>query len=235
MGYDYDKGIVSVPAYRTDILHEVDLIEDIAIAYGYDNFKPEIPEVSAIGQADKKEIIKSKIADILAGLNFLETSSYHLTTKNEQVKKIGLKNENSVYVKESKTEYNLLRKDLSHYMLKIFGENADVEYPQDIFQIGKIFEGYKEKESLAIASAPGNFTKLKQVLEYFAKMLGVKFEICEPKDFPVWFIDGRVGEIKFNNVCIGFLGEVHPRVLKNFRIKMPVSLCEIELEKAFEN
>ena len=38
MGYACQDGEVSIPAYRADILHQVDLIEDIAIAYGYENF-----------------------------------------------------------------------------------------------------------------------------------------------------------------------------------------------------
>ena len=38
MGYDYYKDIVSIPAYRSDVLHQIDLVEDIAIAYGYENF-----------------------------------------------------------------------------------------------------------------------------------------------------------------------------------------------------
>jgi len=252
MGYDYNKGVVSVPAYRADVLHEVDLIEDIAIAYGYGNFKPEIPEVSTIGQADKKEIVKDKIANILAGLGFLETSSYHLTTKRDQIKKMGLKGQEFVEVKESKTEYTCLRKDLTHYLLKIFGENVDVEYPQEIFQVGKVFEGYKEKESLAIALCPGNFTRLKQVVEYLGRMLGVEFEVVEPSgdgsggggvgsggvdgsggrvEVPKWFIEGRCAEVKLGGESIGFFGEVHPRVLKNFKVKMGVALGEINMEK----
>ena len=50
-------------------LHEVDLIEDIAIAYGYDNFIPEIPEISTIGQEDQKEIVKNKKNGILIPKN----------------------------------------------------------------------------------------------------------------------------------------------------------------------
>ena len=46
MGYDYKNKTAFVPAWRTDIMHEVDLIEDIAIAYGYDNFKAEIPHIA---------------------------------------------------------------------------------------------------------------------------------------------------------------------------------------------
>jgi len=230
MGYDHSKGVVSVPAYRIDVLHEVDLIEDIAIAYGYNNLEPEIPEVSTIGEIDQNVVLKSNIAEILVGLNMLETSSYHLTTKEHQIKKMGLKKSDFIEVLDSKTKYTILRKDLTHYLLKILGENVDVEYPQEIFQIGTVFDGLDEKENLAIALAPGNFTKLKQVFEYLGKMLGVKFEIVEPDEIPGHFIEGRVGEVLFEGKKIGYFGEVHPRLLRNFKIKMPVALGEICLD-----
>ena len=238
MGLGFNGKEVLIPAYRTDIMHEVDLIEDIAIAYGYDNLVPVIPEISTIGEISKEEIIKSKIRELLIGLNLIETSSFHLTTKDYQINKFGLKdtNERYVEVENSKTEYNLLRKDLSHYLLRILSENVDVEYPQEIFQIGTIFSGnsgVEEKTNLSIALAPGNFTRLKQILEYLGKMLDVKIEILKTNNFEPYFIDGRVAEIKINNKMAGYFGEVHPRILKNFKVKMPVSLVEINLEELF--
>ncbi|MBI2628975.1 phenylalanine--tRNA ligase subunit beta [Candidatus Pacearchaeota archaeon] len=234
MGYEYKNKSVLIPAYRTDILHEVDLIEDIAIAYGYENFMPKIPQISTIGEQDKKEVIKKKIAEILTGLGLLETSSYHLTTIDDQIKKTELKETNAVEVMDSKTEYNILRNDLAHYMLKILSENVDVEYPQEIFQLGKIFHQesniIKEKEHLSIALAPGNFTKAKQIIDYLSKMLNIKFNIVNSSKIPGYFIDGRAAEITFNNKSIGHIGEIHPKILNNFKIKMPVALLEIDIE-----
>ena len=87
MGHNYNEGIVESPAWRVDILHEVDLIEDVAIAYGYENFIPEIPKIFTIGQEDPKESIKRKISNILTGLKMIEVSNYHLTNKDDQFKK----------------------------------------------------------------------------------------------------------------------------------------------------
>ena len=239
MGHDYSKGEVLVPAWRTDILHEVDLIEDIAIAYGYENFVPELPAVSTIGEEDKKEIIKRKIAEILVGLGLLEVSNYHLTSKNNQFTSMGIPEKQEkkfIEVEQSKTDFKILRKDLSHYLLKNLSENVDVEYPHRIFEIGKVFsiepktDKITEKESLAIAVAPGNFTELKQILEYLFRMLDIKISINEPSDVPAHFIEGRVIEIKIGDSVIGMLGEIHPKILKNWKIKMPVSLMEISLD-----
>src|SRR3989338_2228281 len=73
MGYEYNNRKLLVPAYRADIIHQTDLAEDIAIAYGYENFKETIPQVATIAEEDKLEIFKGKISELLAGLGFLET------------------------------------------------------------------------------------------------------------------------------------------------------------------
>ena len=247
MGYNYNKGIVEIPEYRTDILHEVDLIEDVAIAYGYENFIPEIPEISTIGQEDAKETIKRKISEILTGLNILEISNYHLTNKRNQFKKMNLQEKDFIEVEGSKTDYNILRKDLTHFLMKILSENIDAEYPQKIFEIGKVFElnennkvsGSKEilcreKENLGLAISPGNFTEVKQIIEYLSKITHMEINLKETNEFPNYFIDGRNAEIIFEDKKIGFIGEIHPKILKNWRIKMPVALFEISLEEIFE-
>ena len=242
MGHSYSKGKVESPAWRTDILHEVDLIEDIAIAYGYDNFTPIIPNVSTIGKESSKQIIKSKIAKILAGLNMLEISNYHLTNKKDQFTKMGFNEKQEkgfIELEESKTEYNIMRKNLTHYLLKIISENIDSEYPQRIFEIGKVFNkenNIRESEKLSAAVVPGNFTELKQILIYLFEMMNVKINFKEPesKAIPNWFIDGRIAEIKIDDQLIGHIGEIHPRILNNWKIKMPVALFELDLEKVFE-
>ena len=240
MGHNYNKGKVEIAAWRTDILHEVDLIEDIAISYGYDNLEPEIPKISTIGEEDRKETIKRKIAEILIGLRMLEVSNYHLTTKKEQFTDMDITEKQErefVEIEESKTNYNILRKDLSHYLLKILSENVDSIYPQQIFELGRVFE-LKEKiiesENLAIAITPGNFTELKQILEYLSRMLGINIKLGEIKNIPEHFIEGRTSEININNESIGVLGEIHPKILRKWKIKMPVALLEINLEKIFQ-
>ena len=232
MGYNYSKGSVEIPSWRIDILHEVDLIEDVAIAYGYENFIPEIPEVSTIGQEDQKEIIKRKISEILVGLNLLEVSNYHLTNKRDQFKNMGISEKQEkdyIEVEESKTDYTILRKNLTHYLLKVLSNNIDSEYPQRIFEVGTVFDP-NETEKLAVALTPGNFTEIRQILEYIFRMLNIKIKLKETEDIPKYFIEGRVGEIILNNKSIGFIGEIHPKILKKWKIKMPVALFEIDLE-----
>lgn len=238
MGYDYNKRNVKIPSWRTDILHEVDLIEDIAIAYGYDKFVPEIPEISTIGEEDLKTIMKRKISEILSGLGMLEISNYHLTNRKSQFKNMNLPEEDFIEVEESKTDYNILRTDLSHYLLKIISENSDSEYPQKIFEMGKVFQKngkIEETEKLSVGITPGNFTDVKQVLDYFSKMIGIEFRVENDENQKEFLIKGRAGKIILNEKEIGFIGEVHPKILRNWKIRMPVSIFEVSLEEIFKN
>jgi phenylalanyl-tRNA synthetase beta chain len=242
MGHNYNSKTkeVEIGPWRTDILHEVDLIEDVAIAYGYENFIPEIPQISTIGQENPDEIIKRKIAEILTGLNIIEVSNYHLTNKEYQFIKMGIQEKqekNFVELENSKTDYNILRKDLSSFLLRNISENVDSEYPQKIFEIGTIFELKKdieEKDKLALAITPGNFTEIKQTLIYLFKSLGIQATLEESEEFPLHFIDGRTANIIFEGKKIGTLGEIHPKILRNWKIKMPVALFEIDLKDIFK-
>jgi phenylalanyl-tRNA synthetase beta chain len=235
MGHEYKNKTVSIPAWRTDILHEVDLIEDIAIAYGYDKFAPEIPNVSTIGEESKESKIKSTISEILIGLGMLETSSYHLITKREaDIMKL----QNKIEVLDSKTDYKILRPNLLIPALRILSENKDHEYPQEIFEIGRVFgaddsleTGIKEHDDLVVACSPANFTKIKQVLSYLANSLGLEYEleVLEHKNF----IEGRTAAIKLNGKAIGYVGEIHPETLREWGMKMPVAVLEISLDEIF--
>lgn len=237
--------IAEVPCYRTDILHWIDLTEEIAIAYGYDNFVPEIPEISTIAQECDFDKQKRALGNVLAGVGFLECSSYHLTTK-KNIRKAHFDFNDFIEVESSKTERDVLRMDLMTNILQIFSENSDAAYPQKIFEMGRIFRknsevadgrgpvaesetGILESERLCIGMIDEKmgFTEIKQVLDYFFKMIDVEFDLADVEDSN--FIAGRCGKVVVHGKEVGRVGEVAPRVLRNWKIKMPVVAAEMDL------
>jgi len=243
MGIGYEKNknksIALIPPYRTDILHEVDIGEEIAIAYGYEKLIPEIPNISTIGEENKISILKRKISEILIGLGLIEVSSYHLSTKEKQFKNLCIKEykDDLIEIINSKTENNILRTSLLAQNIQVLSENLDSSYPQKIFEIGKVFKNnnscetkIEEIERLAISLCheKANFTEIKQTIDYLMRMLNINYEIRE-SEHPS-FISGRCGEIIVNNKPIGFIGEISPYVLSNNKIKMPVASLEISIE-----
>jgi phenylalanyl-tRNA synthetase beta chain len=242
IGYDDKKKVALIPAYRTDILHWIDLTEEVAIAYGYDNFEPEIPDISTIAYENPTDKMKRTIGNILAGLGLLETSSFHLTTK-KNIKKMHYEFNDFIEVEDSKTERDVLRIDMLTNLLQIAGENSDAAYPQKTFEMGPVFSkdvskdsetGVEEEERLAalLIDENVNFTELKQVLDYLFKMLDVEYSIENVDNSN--YIVGRCGKIVVSGKDIGFIGEVAPRVLKNWKIKMPSVALEIELGFLFD-
>ncbi len=234
MGYEYSAGKIKIPSWRVDVLHEVDVAEDVAIAYGYDKFIPHIPEVSTIGEESFSSTLSRKIGEALSGLGLLEISTYHLL-KIEEAQQ--LKKEELLIVENSKTEYKVLRPNLFIPGLRILSENKDREYPQCLYEIGTVFlkddsgmseTGVCEEEHLFIAGSPKNFTDMKQYLNYLATSLGVTFTLKEGDHSGL--IEGRVADIYIQDRYAGYFGEVHPETLRTWGLKMPLVILELNLK-----
>ncbi len=233
MGYDYKNKYVYIPKYRSDILHEIDIIEDIAIAYDYNNFKSELPSLSTVGSENPFNNLKEKIAQILIGHKFLETSSYTLTSKKILNKmNISL---NYIETENAKSqEHNILRPWLIPSLLQVLYENKHNEYPQKIFEINTVFKKDKEVTRLAclITHKKTNFTEIKQIFDSLMQQLNLKYEIKETKHNS--FIEGRVGRISIKGKEVAYIGEIHPSVLTNFNLNLPVSAFELNLTDLFK-
>ena len=231
MGFGYKNKTVLIPAYRYDIMHQVDLIEDIAIAYGYENFKEEIPNVSTLGVEDEFEKFKRKVKDIIIGFGYLECNSYNLISE-EVLNKMEVKLNNIKVLNPVNVEYDTLRSWVIPSLMKILSENKHHEYPQKIFEVGAVF-GKEEFERIGLLSCHGNasFTEAKQVLDYLFNSLGLsyKLEDVEHKSF----IKGRVGRVYCEGKKVGYVGEVSPSVLERFGLDVPVVGFEVNLSEVF--
>ncbi len=241
MGYDYKNKKVYLPAYRADILHQVDIIEDIAIAYGYENFKEEIPHIATIGQEDQFEIFKRKIAEIMVGFNLLETNTYHITNLKDHNKKMNFDSNVITLDNPTSSEYSILRAWVIPSLLKVLSTNTHNEYPQNIFEISRIFKldnktetNVKETTRLAVIICEKNadFTKIKQVFDSLMRSLGLKYKI-DSVNHPS-FIPGRAARISIKEKKVAYVGEIHPEVLENFNLSMPVACFELNLSDLFE-
>jgi phenylalanyl-tRNA synthetase beta chain len=236
MGYGFDTGFVLVPAYRADILHMVDLAEDVAIAFGYDTFEPEIPSVSTIGEEASIESFKRRISDILIGLGLVETNTYNLTNANDQ----NVKMETDLKLAELESavniDYNVLRAWMMPCLLKVLQDNKSNEYPQNIFESGNCFKLDDSSETgvyefcrlaVALCSPDSDFTRIKQILDCLMSAIGLEYDSKEV-EHPS-FIPGRVARISVGNLDIAYIGELHPLVLSNWGLEMPVACFELNL------
>lgn len=241
MGYGYDHGSALIPPYRADVLHQIDIAEDVAIAYGYQNFKEEIPKVATIAHENDLEVFKKKIVDILVGLGMIEVSTYHLLDKEMQTKKCNMDAEVVEIIDPVSKDYNSLRSWMIPCLLNVLKNNKHNEYPQNIFETGTIFriDGKKEtgveeaaRLGVLLCNNKADFTEIKQVLDLVFRMIGINYEIIEA-EMPS-FIPGRVGRVVVKGKKVAYIGEMSPVVLENFKLEMPVAALELNLSDLFE-
>ena len=235
------KGVVEVmiPAYRIDVLHEVDLVEEVAIGYGYYKFKPTFPSSVTIGKQHPAFKTANMARQIMIGLGFTEAMNFTITNENLHYKKMRRKAEKSVKLANPvSTEYTMMRQDLLPSLMKNLADNKHESFPQKLFEVSDVVRLNSKQETrcerrlhlAAVSShATANFTEIKSTVEALMANMGLNcWKIRETKRSS--FIDGRAATISFKNKQIGMVGEVHPEVLNNFEIENPTAAFEIDLE-----
>jgi phenylalanyl-tRNA synthetase beta chain len=242
MGFGYEKKTALIPAYRPDIIHPADLAEDIAIAYGYENFKPILPSKATAGKEDDFEKFRKQVSQILVGLNMLECSTYHISNEKTEFKDMGIKPTDYIKLANSiSDEYNVMRYGMLPGLMNVLRGNTHNEYPQTIFESGYVFRlgksdtGVEERNKLAvvISNADADYTKARQVLDYLFRNLGLNAEIKKTENSS--FTPGRTGKVMLSGKEIGIIGELSPQVLENFGVEMPTAGFEIDLSVLFKS
>jgi len=236
-GMNGDK--VLIPAYRTDIMHNIDLVEDIAIAHGYEKFEPRIPKIATIGQPNPAENFSNHLRTAMIGLGFQEVVNFVLSNEERDYVATNRGPEPHIEIWNPKTaDYTMARTSIAPSLLHTLSLNASSEMPHKIFEVGltvqldpKAETGARNERRIAaaISHSSANYSEMKAFTETVLSQLGKKYEFEESKDS--MFIPGRAVLIRIDGKKVGVMGEVSPKVLSNFKIEYPVTLFELEAGK----
>jgi phenylalanyl-tRNA synthetase beta chain len=241
MGYNCvektkSKLSVSIPAYRADILHEIDLIEDVAKGFGYENFESDFPKSLTFGKKLASQDFYDAFRSIMIGLGFNEVTTFTISNEKDEFEKIGLKKDTCVEIQNPiGEEFSCLRVGLISSLLKILNENRHHALPQQIFELGIVVnEKFKNNFRLGFVKidAKANFTECKSLVEAVMRDIGVTYEI---KDFNhSGFVKGRCAEVIVKNKNVGFFGELHPQTISNFKLEHPIIAFEINVDILYQ-
>ncbi len=230
-----DKIIVGYSFYRGDILHWVDVVEDLLISYGFNNIVPQKIEMNVVGSQSEEARYTDFVREGAIGLGLQEVQTYNLTSRELQEKQMFLENEEFVEIANFVSlNYQIFRKRMTPQILSFLAKNKSQEYPQRIFEIGTTLELDSTKENgvnqknvlcIAITHSNTNFTEIKSILVSIAKYLG-KEAVVKKATFP--FFGENSGEVVLGGKK-GYIGEVKQTVLNEFGLKKPVTILEIEI------
>ena len=243
MGYDSeiidDQQIrVFIPSWRADILHEIDLVEDVAVGYGYDNIKKDLPHSFSFGQPLVHKEHIQKLRTILIGLGFTEVTTFPLSNEHDEFEKIGKPINQHVEIQNPIGEdYTCLRIGLIPSLLRMLSDNKHHPLPQQIFELGIVTKNSFENTyylSGLKSSASANFTDCKSIVEAILRDSGISYDI---KEFihPA-FVEGRCAELRSgNDKHLGYFGELHPKTISAFSLEHPVIAFEFQAEALFDH
>ena len=231
------KIICTIPAYRFDIFGPMDLVEEVALGYGIQNFEPTVSPSQTIGQTNPVSLKLKSLNQTMIGLGFLEALNSSLSSKRVLYDMTNRDSKNIISVLDSKSqEHTILRDSILPGLIENLSRNIHESYPQKMFETGNVFNldnPISEKINLAVISAhrDANFTEIKSVLQTLLKIgFGISTQtktVTNPS-----FKDGHCASIIFNGNIIGIIGEIDSTIVENYKIRVPVVGFEISLSKS---
>jgi len=218
---------VKVPAYRVDILHPVDLLEEVAIGLGYDNFPEQLPKEATFGKALESRKLGNICRETMLGIGFQEVVTLTLTSSKMLHEITKRENDNEATVSNPVTEdYHMLRSSILPNLLELLKNNKHRELPQRVFEFGDVVKEHSNHKSLAWIelATKSTFSSAKSTAEIISQRLDISGDTTDCDD-PI-FISGRSVQIKNDKYKLKY-GEIHPRVLEKLELGYPVIGGEI--------
>lgn len=231
-GHELD---ILVPAYRSDILHPVDLAEDAAIGFGFENFGGVLPKMATMGTEDPLTSYAQAVKTMMVGLGYSEVVTLSLSSHQEQFDALGLpRDKGAIAVKNPVSEgHVILRTSLIPSLMTILRKNRHRDLPQRIFEIGDVVLDGRNRMLLSGVAihSKASFTEAKSNIQAILAGLALTASIG-PKDHPS-FIKGRCAEVSVSGEAAGVFGELTPSAINAFELKYPVVAFELDLEGLF--
>ena len=227
---------VTVPPFRADILGPIDLVEDIAIAVGYEKFYPIYDRPSRRGALLGITRLARTVRTVLLGLGHVEVMQLNLTSPRllDLLGVEGVRVENPV-----QQEYSVLRPSLAPSLLQVAAANQHASKPVKVFEIGRIAAPSggvireDDRVGIMVMDSELSVEAVQAPLYALLRALGVEFTIV-PGGCPGFLLEGRCGTLMLGGERLGYFGEVHPRVLEELGIEYPVAVAEVSLRVMLE-
>ena len=235
-----DYVVAEIPPYRTDVIHVRDVVDDIGRVYGFNNMPPVYPNTPSVGELAEKNKLNDAVREVMIGLGCQDTLNFILVGKEETYAKMCCPDDGmAVELSNPYTDqYNVMRNWIAPSLMIVLSNNLHREYPQNIFEVGTVahldnFEntGVKEEEHVACALcySKAGFNEIKTRLQALCFNFGRADALKTVAVEHPTFIRGRCAEIFIGDKKAGIIGEIHPQVLKNWGVEMPIALFEMDV------
>ncbi len=253
---------VTIPPYRVDVLHPLDVIDDLGRAYGFNDLEPKYPDVGTVGSRHERSRLERSVREQLVGLGFEDLLNFHMINEAENYERMGLSRpeprsgetlngesreqpDDDVFgagdpptIKEPYSEdYTMLRTWVTPSLLMVLERNTHRAYPQNLAEIGftaalddseNTGVGERRRVGAVLASHEVGYEDAKARLQALCRRFDVDLE-TPPTDHPT-YIPGRTASVVIDGEEVGVIGEIHPKVLVEHDLEVPVAGFEFDLD-----
>ncbi|HPC09997.1 MAG TPA: phenylalanine--tRNA ligase subunit beta [archaeon] len=234
---DKDKIEISIPPFRTDVLHDNDIADDLGRGFGFSNIPLRTPKIVTIGGKDETSIKQENIITIMTNMGFQEIMGMSLGSKKECFENFNIIGTDYIALGDTKEQsLNIITNWLTPKLLKTLINNQHRKFPQKIFSCDYIVKANPKKDVRSdtilhtagmIANYKTSFSEIASVLLTLCNTLGLNLKL-EKENYP-YYIKGRGAKITINNKECGSIGELSPLVLEKNSYPNPVCVFEIEI------
>ena len=246
---------VEIPPYRVDVLHPLDLVDDVGRAYGFNDLEPQYPDVATVGGRHDRARLEDAVRTQLVGLGFEDMLNFHMISGEENYDRMRIEpgtggdgdvgtaepvfgaGEPVTITEPYSEDYTQLRTWALPSLVMVLENNTHRSYPQDLAEVGFVAE-YDDGENTYVAEShhvagvlarhDATYEDAKSRLAAIARDFGVDLETIST-EHPT-FIPGRAAAVVLDGERVGVIGELHPEVLVEHDLELPVAAFEFDLD-----
>jgi len=233
-----DEYLIEMPRWRSDILHPVDLVEEVATGIGYEDLGMANSMQTIAGKPLAKMTLHRRIRESLQGCGLQQIQSLTLSNEDDQFTKMRQKNSGDVTELHNPItiEHTIMRQYILPSLLRLLAANRHHELPQRVYELGTVVHDHNNNDRVAwgCAEVGTGFTGAKGIAQALLRDLGVEQEEFEVDYKPIksgdgpW-LEGRGADILINGQKVGSCGEIDPAIADLFELRVPIQAGEFDV------
>ncbi len=234
-GEGEDMLCFDMPRWRFDLLHPVDLVEDLAIGHGYEDLGNDVPKapMNAIPRSD--DHLRRRIRTSMQGMGFMQIQSLTLSNDEDQFERMRWKPFNAItrITNPITQEHTMMRHFLLPGLLRLLASNRHHDLPQSVYELGTVVRDHTNMDRLAFLTAEriGGFAAIRGRIQAFLRDIGAENVVIEalPENEGPW-LAGRAARVLLDGEWVGCFGEIDPSISQTFELLVPLNGAEFDVE-----
>jgi phenylalanyl-tRNA synthetase beta chain len=247
---------VAVPSFRVDIEREIDLVEEVARLYGFENIPTTMPVAQVFSdRIPRNQQLERDLKNLLVGEGFNEVINFSFAS-HADLNKLNLPESDRRAVAVALLnplvdEHAVMRTTLLPALLQTTARNFSLrnfnlrlfemrrvywitpgkELPDEPLHVAGILSGLRSPEGWNQAKDLLDFFDAKGVVETIAELFKLPALTFVQGGVEPFYHPGKSAAVLCNGELLGTIGEIHPDVQDAFELEKQVYYFELDFAK----